>query len=278
MTKPPIVLLTDFGDIDPYVGIMKGVISTIAPHAQIIDLAHKVPPGDIRRGAFILWQSLRYFPDGTIFACVIDPGVGTTRRSIIIQSNQRLYVGPDNGLFTFIAGKQTEIYEIKEKKYTLPQSSNTFHGRDIYAPIAAHLWNGIKPHEMGQPINELIQLEAPTLQVTESGDLIGEVLFSDHFGNIITSLGIMQKSGPLIFFESWLSPPRHKRISLNSSVIKLPNGDKVGWYNTFAEIPNGQIGAIIGSTGLIEIVANQQSAQKLTGLQPGDMITITHTD
>ena len=136
-----IALLTDFGEKDVYVGIMKGVISGIAPHAQMIDLAHSIPPGDIAKAAFELYQAVPYFPQGTIFLTVVDPGVGTDRRPIAISWSERMCVGPDNGVFTYLlaTGGEPTAVELSSSVHRLEQVSNTFHGRDIFAPAAAHL-------------------------------------------------------------------------------------------------------------------------------------------
>ena len=159
--NPPIVILTDFGTTDPYVGIMKGVITQIAPLTPIIDLTHKITPGDVRQGAVTLWQSINYFPPGSIFLVVIDPGVGTSRRPLILQNGPYTFIAPDNGVLSFICGNDPKAWEISNPELSLPNPSITFHGRDIFAPAAAHTSLGVDATEFGDPIRGFHLLNDP---------------------------------------------------------------------------------------------------------------------
>ncbi|KPK90190.1 MAG: hypothetical protein AMJ88_16500, partial [Anaerolineae bacterium SM23_ 63] len=169
MLTTTIALLTDFGEQDVYVGIMKGVINGIAPHANMIDLTHSVPPGDIHKAAFELYQAVSYFPLGTIFLVVVDPGVGTARRPVALSWPERICVGPDNGIFTYLLatrGEPTSV-ELRSSAYRLKEVSNTFHGRDIFAPAAVHLACGVELEELGPPAKDLFRIPLPRLELIE---------------------------------------------------------------------------------------------------------------
>jgi S-adenosylmethionine hydrolase len=271
--NPPIVILTDFGTSDPYVGIMKGVIASISPNAQIIDLTHKIPPGDLARGAFILWQSSAHFPLGTIFLCVIDPGVGTYRKPIIVNSKGFIFIGPDNGLFTFILDDDSQSWILQNPEFMLPNPGNTFHGRDIFAPAAAHASMGIPGHNFGEQNSGFERIPLPHLSNPNHGELRGQILHADQYGNLVTSLGQFTHSD-MDGFQPWIGDLRPFSFNLQISHLSLPSGDTISYAKTFAEIPDGQCRFIVGSTGLIEIVSNRQSAANLLNLGSGDIITL----
>ena len=275
----PIILLTDFGLEDPFVGIMKGVIAKIAPKGRVIDLTHSIPPGDVKRAAITIWQSSTYFPDDAIFLSVVDPGVGTSRRGIVVVNDTHKYVGPDNGLFSFVLDKASEIWELSDPGYQLADPGTTFHGRDIFAPAAAYLVNGVQGSQFGPPVSDVRQLSNPVL-LYEKNRIQGEVLFADHFGNLLTSLGRFSRLGKSLFrFDPWLwsDPNSHQgiEVSLDHASIQLLNGRKLPWVNTFAEIPSGTCAALIGSSGLMEIAANRNSAAEILGLSEGELLTLS---
>jgi len=277
---PPIALLTDFGDSDPFVGIMKGTIAIIAPQTPLIDITHNIPPGDVRRAAVMLWQSIRFFPGGTIFLSVVDPGVGTLRRGMILQTEDHLFVGPDNGLFSFILEKQFEAWELIDPKFQLPQPGTTFHGRDIFAPAAAYAANGIEGSQFGPKITEIIQLPGPRLHI-KSNQIEGEILYSDQFGNLLTSLGKWISSDrEKFFFDPWLnlgaSLSGDITIAKNQASLMLPDGHILPWVDTFADIPDGDCGMLVGSSGLVEIAANRSRAADLLKLSSGDPVTLLY--
>ena len=271
--NPPIVILTDFGTSDPYVGIMKGVIATISPNTQIIDLTQEISPGDIARGAFVLWQSIFYFPSGTIFLCVIDPGVGTYRKPVIVNSKGFTFIGPDNGLFTFILKDDSQGWILQNPEYMLPNPGNTFHGRDIFAPAAAYASKGIPGPNYGEPNSEFESIPLPNLSIPKPGELRGQILHADQYGNLVTSLGQINHS-EINGFQPWIGDLKPFGLNLQKSRLSLPSGDTLSYAKTFAEIPDGHCGFIVGSTGLIEIVANRQSAANLLNLGSGDIITL----
>ena len=188
--RPVIALLTDFGQADGYVGVMKGVMLGIAPDATLVDLSHEVPPQDVATGAWLLHTAWRSFPAGTVFLCVVDPGVGSDRRPIALHMADRYFVGPDNGLFSYILPSAEVAVVLDDPRYHLPQTSATFHGRDIFAPCAAWLARMTPLTALGSslPVADLVTLDLPE-PFWQDGELIGRILHIDHYGNLITSFG-----------------------------------------------------------------------------------------
>jgi len=253
MPRAPIVLLTDFGLEDHYVGVMKGVIAGLAPEAQMIDLTHQIPPQDVQTAGFHLWASYRYFPEGSIFVAVVDPGVGTERKGLLLSAGGRFFLGPDNGLFTFILEEDPnfQAYSLINKDYFLPVVSYTFHGRDIFAPCAAHLFNGAPPASFGPRVQELVRFPLPKL-VEEPGRLRGGIIHVDRFGNLITNISAE---------------------SLRTRQVKgiWFKGRQLPFLRTYAEVKEGEPLAIIGSTGLLEIAVFRGSAAERFGRE-GEVI------
>ncbi|RME07664.1 MAG: hypothetical protein D6803_03325 [Anaerolineae bacterium] len=273
--NPTILLLTDFGTQDPYVGIMKGVIRTLAPQAALVDLTHAIPPGDIRRAALVLWQSLPYFPKGTVCLTVVDPGVGTSRKAMIARSNGYLFVGPDNGVFSFVLGDDAQAWELTNPELALPSTSNTFHGRDLFSPAAAHAARGVPPERFGPPILQPTFLPPPRLDSRAPGQIRAEILHADRFGNLLTSLGrFAREAFGRWRFSPWIGELAPQELDLHATRLALPDGNTLRWVNTFGEIPPGQCAALVGSTGLVELVANRRSAAEILGLQGGETIIL----
>jgi S-adenosyl-L-methionine hydrolase (adenosine-forming) len=235
MPGPLITLLTDFGHQDPYVGIMKGVIFGICPEARIVDLTHEVLPYQIAQAAFHLEQSWPYFPKATIHVVVVDPGVGTTRRPILLEAGAHFFIGPDNGVFSML-----EPTTIREIIVTDSPASCTFHGRDIFAPTAARLANGIAPSELGPEIINPMRVKLRD----------GTVLHIDHFGNVITNLRAFPDA-----------------IKVEAHTIRKR-------ASTYAEAPQGELFLIEGSSGFIEIALNQGSAAERLGIGVGAVLNI----
>jgi len=257
-----ITLLTDFGLKDGNVGVMKGVIWTIAPSAQIADLSHLIPPQDVQEGALILSRSVPYFPPGTIHVAVVDPGVGTARRPIAARLEEQFFVLPDNGLITLLleqaeaASASVEFVHLDRPQYWLSQVSHVFHGRDIFAPCAAHLANGALLSELGTTIHDPRRLKFPIPTQIERG-LRGEIIHIDHFGNLSTSIR-----------RQHLGEPAGLRVRLAGVEI-------IGLVHTFGERPPGELVALYGSTDyLIISVVNGSAAQKL-GAKVGDPVEVT---
>ncbi|MGH3518244.1 MAG: SAM hydrolase/SAM-dependent halogenase family protein [Haloechinothrix sp.] len=251
---------TDYGLDDPFVGVCHGVIARIAPEARIIDITHTVPAGDIRRGAHALAQAVAYLPPAVHLA-VVDPGVGSARRGVLIAARDGMLVGPDNGLLPLAAdalGGVEQAFELTNSAYRLPKVSATFHGRDVFAPAAAHLARGVSPAELGPSLrpHELDRLPSPAPTVRE-GALITEVLSVDRFGNIqlAASSGILVDAG---FSDGEpvtvrIGPSRHTGM--------------VG--RTFADGDDGQLVVLGDSAGLIALAVNGASAAARLGLAPG---------
>ena len=281
-TKPVIAILTDFGTEDPFVGIMKGVIATIAPQASVIDLSQDIPPGDILRAGIALWQARNFFPASTAFLCVIDPGVGTSRRGVIVQSGGQSFIGPDNGLFTFILSDQSQAWELSNPDFALPDPGTTFHGRDIFAPAAAYAALGKPGPAFGPAVLDPVQLRRPVLEFQTDGSVRGEILYADHFGNLLTSIGRFRRlEGARVQFTPWLpdgitphGTPVASEWSLDAMKIILPDETSLPWVNTFAELTGNECAFLLGSSGLLEIVANQKSAAALLDLHAGQTIIL----
>jgi S-adenosylmethionine hydrolase len=182
-----ITILTDFGLKDPYVGVMKGVILSINPEARIVDITHEIEPQDVREACFLVPEYYPYFPRGTVHLCVVDPTVGSRRRPLVVVADNHFFVGPDNGLFSLIGDGRAEAYTIENRDYMLPAISPTFHGRDVFAPVAAHLSCGLDPSLLGRRIEDPVRLT--DLFPRKGGDdMVGSVVRFDRFGNAISNI------------------------------------------------------------------------------------------
>jgi S-adenosylmethionine hydrolase len=257
-----ITLTTDFGLNDPYVAEMKAVILGICPNAVILDITHEIAKFNIRMGAYVLASAVPYFPEGSIHVAVVDPGVGTRRCPIVIQTTQSFFVGPDNGLLVLAAEKQgiIRIHELTNPRFMLPKVSHTFHGRDIFAPAAAHLMNGVKPEKFGLEIRKAVQPEFA--KVTQrNGVLVGEVLHVDGFGNIITNIN-----------EKEVAQSRVKdAVSVELPTCKL----KLKLCEAYGKTGPQEPLALIGSHGFLEIAINQGNAAERFKTKAGDKVTVS---
>jgi S-adenosylmethionine hydrolase len=273
-----IALLTDFGEQDIYVGIMKGVISGIAPQAQMIDLTHTIPPGDISKAAFELYRAISYFPSGTIFLVVVDPGVGSARRPVALSWPERICVGPDNGIFTYILATcgEPSAVELKSSAYRLEEVSNTFHGRDIFAPAAAHLACGVELEELGPPAKDLFRILLPRLELIEGPSVLGEILHADRFGNLITSIGVLRFEGEDVLLEPWLPHCPPARLPVAGLRLRLPNGFYLSISSTYADVSAGEAVAYVGSLGLLEIAVNQARAVDVLSVTAGQEVVLSY--
>ena len=276
MTSGLIVLLSDFGQQDSYVGTMKGVIAGIAPECRVVDLTHGIPRGDVHRAAFHLWQATAYFPENTIFVAVVDPGVGTTRRALGVAWPEFTCIAPDNGLLTYLLARAQPslTVELDVPAYQLEERSGTFHGRDIFAPIAAHLASGTPLEEMGSPAEELNLFNLPSLSIDAEGNLRGQVLFADHFGNLITSMGLWQTQGEQLVLDPWLPDCRSVEFNRMKVRLRLPNGISIPLSTTFGDVDPGELVAYIGSSGLMEIGVNLGNAAEMLGLTTNQEIRL----
>jgi S-adenosyl-L-methionine hydrolase (adenosine-forming) len=258
-----LTLLSDFGSNDGYVAIMKGVVAQINPHLRIIDLTHQIPPQDIAAGRFQLLSAYPYFPPGTVHVAVVDPGVGSDRRAIALQLDQYWLVGPDNGLLSGVFNQHPILAAIEltnPQYWRCPDPSVTFQGRDIFAPVGAHLASGVPIAEIGAAIDpaSLIDWPLPALTVITEGaveQIQGCVQAIDHFGNLITNI-----PGHVVRGKSW---------SVQVRQTKYPG------KTTYADGKPGQIIALIGSHGWVEIAANQDHAALQLGIKCGAPVCLS---
>lgn len=274
-------LLTDFGQADAYVGIMKAVILARAPQARLVDLTHEVPPHDIARAAFLLYTAAPYFPPGSVHLAVVDPGVGSRRRPIAIATERAFYVGPDNGIFTYVLAREATglkpgtgfaAVELREPRFRLTPVSDTFHGRDIFAPAAAHLASGGELGDLGPPVSDLVRLPPLRLEVSDVA-IQGAVLHADRFGNVITSIGPLAWEGEHLVLAA---PGGPLRFSAASAVVEVGGERLRGIHHTYANAAPGALIALVGSHAHLEIALREGSAARHLNLGPGDPITIVH--
>lgn len=259
MRRPIITLTTDFGISDWFVGTMKGVMAGIARHAQIIDITHAVPPGNIRAGAFALRSACRYFPKGTIHVAVVDPGVGSHRRALAVRTRNSTYVGPDNGILSWALALEEvlAVHSLDLSQYFLPQVSRTFHGRDVFAPVAAHLANGLPVEKLGWKLTNYVRLPWPEPEQRDSG-IVGEVVYIDHFGNAITNLDTASLA----------------EATAGKQVEVLLGRRRVGPLSScYASVPKGKSTAVLGSSGFLEIAVNGGNAARALRIEVGTVVT-----
>lgn len=263
---PLITLLTDFGLADEYVGLMKGVILSINPLAKIIDLTHQIDPQDIVQAAYTIKSSYKYFPKGTIHLLVVDPGVGTCRSVIALEKDGHIFLAPDNGLLTLLINDKKDdfIISVDNSKYFLKNISRTFHGRDIFAPVAAHITKGVKLHEMGSPIDKkkLAKIKIPVPSTLSDGGIKGSIIFIDHFGNLITNIDTD-------FLKKNINPKKNNNIK-----IILGNKKIQGLSNNYKSVNMQSPLAIIGSKGYLEVSVNCGNAKQYFTAEKGDEVRI----
>jgi S-adenosylmethionine hydrolase len=261
---PLITLLTDFGLVDPYVAEMKGAILTVCPEARIVDVTHGVDKYDVGMGAFLLAEAASFFPEGTVHVGVVDPGVGSSRRPMVVKARRGLFVGPDNGLL--IPAAQTSgivtVHEITNRFMMLPDVSSTFHGRDIFAPTAAHLACGHLPEECGPKVTDYVKSPYGE-SVVEGKWAVCRVLHVDGFGNIVTNLTRADLN--------------KLHLTENRKIILTLNGRRLTTKitGTFSDLRKGEIGLILGSHGFYEIVCREASAGKRLRIKRGTVVRVS---
>lgn len=259
-TNPVITLLTDFGHRDYYVAAMKGVILGICARAEIIDVTHEVSPYEIAEGAFLLSQTWECFPPKTVHVVVVDPGVGSMRRPIYVEYGRHRFIAPDNGVLTPVLSLPgCKVRHITSDVYFRHPVSSTFHGRDIFAPVAAHVAKGVRPPKLGPLIQNHLRLAFDRPSRTARRGWTGRILHIDRFGNIVTN--IRPEDFPQIASETF-------EVTIGFRTVgKLARN--------YSEMPPGELFAIVGSAGYLEISANQQSAARIVGCEAGAPIDIT---
>lgn len=262
-SRPIITLLTDFGYKDHYVAVMKGVILSICPEANIVDITHGVPKFDIHAAAYLLRAAVRYFPPGSIHVAVVDPGVGTPRRGIVIKTRNHILVGPDNGVLALAATLDgiEEVRIIENHELTLPRISRTFHGRDIFAPVAAHLAKGVPLVNVGRRVDEM---EVPSFAkpIVKGKTIEGEVLYVDDFGNVVLNIEEELLRVAEISYDAFL------RVVLDSTTLKLKLLPSYGYAK------EGEPLLLINSEGFLELAVNKGNAAEAFGLRPGTKVCI----
>ncbi|MDO8432738.1 MAG: SAM-dependent chlorinase/fluorinase [Candidatus Binatus sp.] len=257
--RSPIVILTDFGYRDHYAGVMKGVIAKIAPDASVIDLTHGIPPQSVTAGALALAQSQEYFPARSVFLAVVDPGVGTSRDAIALETRTGArFVGPDNGLLSLAAtaGEIKRAVRLTSTRYRLPNLSPTFHGRDVFAPAAAHIWNGVPLTALGPELKSWHQLELPR-PVESDSRLSGEVIYVDTYGNLVTNLDRETVARFAACFPT-------QKVS-----VRINRGAAIRIIDSYALAPKGAPLAIFGSFNLLEIALRDGNAAQHFDAKPG---------
>ncbi len=261
---PIITLTTDFGTNDHFVGAVKGVILQTAPEACIVDISHAVQAFDILDGALTISQAYSYFPSGAVHMVIVDPGVGSARRPIIMTGDRHQFVAPDNGVLSLIYDREERISvrHVTAEHYFLPAVSNTFHARDIFAPVAAYLAKGVEPNRFGDEITDYVRFAAPRPKPIDDRTLRGVVLKVDRFGNLITN--ITPQDAPKLFEAT---PPAFKiALGTKGTVTRI--------CRHYAEGTPGEAFGILGSMGFLEIAANRGSAYQLLGAGKGAEVNL----
>ncbi|MFZ5573471.1 MAG: SAM hydrolase/SAM-dependent halogenase family protein [Thermodesulfobacteriota bacterium] len=264
-----ITLTTDFGLRDPYAGMMKGAVLAVHESACIIDITHQIEPQAIDQASRIIHSAYACFPAGTVHVVVVDPGVGGHRRAVALESDGHIFLAPDNGVLTGIleTGGTHNCVSIEEARYFRPRVSRTFHGRDIFAPVAGHVANGVPLRELGPPLSvqQLVRLDSPRAVIRNETEVAGRVTTVDRFGNLITDI----KSDLL---EEFL-----QRRSLDKSSLSIRIGacTVAGVRDCYQDVPAGQLLAIIGSSGYLEIALNRGNARGYCQAGPGDAVLVS---
>ena len=258
--RPVIALLSDFGTRDHYAGTMKGVMLGICPDATFVDITHDIPPHDVMDGALQLAAACRFFPSGTVFLAVVDPGVGSARRGIAAEAGDYRFVAPDNGVLTVVLRDlpPKRIVELTERRYARPTVSRTFEGRDRFAPAAAWLAKGTQLTALGRPVADYKRLDIPVPEITEDG-VRGVVLRIDRFGNVVTNIDR----------RTFETAARGKSVQVMAEAHRI---EKI--VATYAEIPTDTVCALFGSTEHLELAANTASAAERLGIVRGAQVEV----
>jgi len=265
-----ITLLTDFGIEDAYVGTIKGVILSVNPSAMIVDITHQIDPQDLIEAAYVIKSTYRYFPKGTVHVIVVDPGVGSDRAIVALEMMGHIFLAPDNGVLTLLMdeGRIDSITRVKNSHYFLEPLSQTFHGRDIFAPVGAHISKGVDLKKLGSglDLNDMVHLSIRKPSITDEGELVGTIVSVDRFGNCITNID-------LNCLEKFYKPGFEKNL-----VIAIGECEIKGLSKNYDGVGLKQPLAIIGSLGYLEIALNCGRASRHFGAQKGDPIRVILSD
>lgn len=261
MSPPLITLTTDFGAGSPYVAALKGAILTINPAAQVVDISHSIAPQQIRQASVALEAVVPYFPPGTIHVAVVDPGVGTDRRIVYACVHEQHFIAPDNGILSRLANRwpPSKMIEVREPAFWRPHVSATFHGRDIMAPVAAHLSLGVEPERLGPPCVQLIQLDWPEAN-SVANRIEGEVVAVDSFGNLVTNITRQMLD----------------QVPTDESVtVRCDEHETHGIFNTYGDQPPMTLIALIGSNDQLELAVVNDNAQAMLGVREGAKVVVS---
>jgi S-adenosylmethionine hydrolase len=273
-----IALLTDFGTTDTYLGVIKAVMTRIYPAARFIDLTHEIPPQQVQQAAFTLLKTYRYFAPGTVFLIVVDPGVGSTRRAIAAQADDYFFVAPDNGVLSYILDEadSKSVVELTNPAYQLIPVSNTFHGRDIFAPAAAHLAAGVAISAFGSPVEHVVQPLNLPLKI-EGIQISGQIISADHFGNLITSIGEFHWTDDNhLELNPRFGKPLEKPVRLAADKVTISVNDQqlTGIHRMYGATQPGDLMMLVGSGGYLEIAINQGNAAQHLKVASGTPVVL----
>ncbi len=275
---PLVTLTTDFGTADGYVGTIKGVILSIAPDARLVDISHEIPPQNVRQAAYVLYAAYLFFPPHTVHLVVVDPGVGSARRPIALRTPAGTFVGPDNGVLSCVMAHELveTLVELADSRYRLPQVSHTFHGRDIFAPAAAHLAAGVPITALGPSVPDPVTFPLPHLKITPDG-ITGEVLHTDRFGNVTTSIGRLVWSEDELSLEpAFQGAGDREQVHFKASeaVVVVAGQEIAGVHHTYAEAAPGETLALVGSEGHLGIAVREGNATRRLRVRSGDTVVL----
>ncbi len=260
-----ITLTTDFGLVDGFVGVMKGVMLSINPSAQFVDITHDIPPQNIQQGAFLLANSVPYFPPAAIHLCVVDPGVGSSRRAIAVQVGETTFIAPDNGVLSFAVnalqartGATPRAFELNNPRYWLARVSTTFHGRDVFSPSAAHLSRGVPLEELGTEVKDWITLVPPAPVQRDDGLLVGHIIYIDRYGNIVSDIDeqALQQLG-------------------TDNIVVFIGGRRIrGLVRTYSDVEPDEFAVLVGSPWKLEIARRNGNAARALNAAIGDEVVV----
>lgn len=265
--QPIITLTTDFGTRDSYVGVMKGIILGICPDARLVDITHEIPAQNVAAAALVVKTYVPYFPPGTVHLVVVDPGVGSARRALALATPEARFVGPDNGVFSTVwrtaherwGRAAVQAVELTEPRFWRPQVSATFHGRDIFAPVAAHLAAGVALAELGPRLDTLVEAPVTEPEWGDDGSLRGQVVYIDHFGNCISNI----------------TSAHLERLGADEDLqVAVGNRPVGGVRRTYADVEPGTSLALLESNGRLEIAVRNGNASQLLGIVPGELVSV----
>ncbi|HEX7313845.1 MAG TPA: SAM-dependent chlorinase/fluorinase [Pyrinomonadaceae bacterium] len=258
-----VTLLTDFGTADYFVGAMKGALLAANPEARVVDITHEVPPYDVEAGAFTLRAAFETYPEGTVHVAVVDPGVGSARRGIAVEGGGHVFVGPDNGLFGHVYERvrHCRVFQLTNANYFRREVSPTFHGRDIFAPVAGALSRGVRAEELGPEVFDFVRLPSAAVESDADGTLVGAVIHVDRFGNLVTNI----------------TPEELSEESIASGArLRIAGREVRRFRRFFAEDVegSGEPFAVWGSAGLLEVAVFRDSAARALGAKRGDKVLV----